>query len=469
MNSIARRLALPFLAFVVAGSLALVWWLGNQELRSSRKLFTVMARTTAEFVRKQNLAPSSRTAEALGDVLGVKVQFAVSGTAPDLPGATAPELAALATLPDLSPGEVLALDRPRIEAVSLPVVATTPTAPGTCMYLFRTPPSSTGFLAQPRTLLTLGAFWALSLGLAWMLARGIVRPLRSFAARLPRIAEETAEPIPEVGRDDEIGQLARAYAETRAQLAEERSAREQAERLATLGRMATGLAHEINNPVAAIKLHAQLLEGEITGAPPERLDIILAESAKIESLVSQWMFLARPQPPQTAPADLADLVGASVRALEPAAAHANVRIEARLHGATVLSVDRRRMLQAITNLIVNAVHAMAGAGGTLTISVERGDGSVQLHFADTGPGFSAAGLTHATELFYSEKEGGMGIGLSVTSEILRAHGGQLLVRNGAERGALVTMCFTLPAAGLGLGVPAPGATSEKQSSSFGTT
>jgi signal transduction histidine kinase len=431
MTSIARRLAIPFVGFVIAGSLSLVWWLGNQEQRASRKLFTVTARTNADFVRKENLPPSQRTAAALGDVLGMRVQFVSGPTAPDLPGATAPELAALATLPDLSPGEVLPLDRLHVEAVSLPIV------PGTAMYFFRSAPSNTGFLTQPRTLLTLGGFWALSLALAWVLASGIVRPLRAFAARLPRIAEESAEPLPEAARDDEIGQLARAYAETRAQLADERCAREQAERLATLGRMATGLAHEINNPVAAIKLHAQLLEGEVASAPPERLEIILAEAAKIESLVSQWMFLARPQPPQTKPCDLGELVADCMRSLEPAARHAGVQVENRVTPGLVASVDRRRMAQAITNIITNAIHAMAGTGGKLSITAELSGAAVEFHFADTGPGFSKEALIRATELFYSEKEGGMGIGLSVTSEILRAHGGNLTLANLPEGGAVV--------------------------------
>jgi signal transduction histidine kinase len=302
----------------------------------------------------------------------------------------------------------------------------------------------TSWLFQTRTLLILAAFWALSLALAWAVARGIVRPLRTFAARLPRIAEASTEPLPEAERADEIGQLARAYAETRAQLVAERTAREQAERLATLGRMATGLAHEINNPVAAIKLHAQLLEGEVEDVPPERLEIIVSECGKIESLVSQWMFLARPQPPQTAVCDLAEIVSACLRANGPAAAHAKVRMVNQLPPELFAKMDRRRISQAVTNVIVNAIHAMAGSSGTLMVSAERPNpSSIDLRFSDTGGGFSAEALARATELFFSEKEGGMGIGLSVSAEILRAHGGELLLGNTAG-GAVVTL--KMPAA-----------------------
>jgi signal transduction histidine kinase len=435
MNSISRRLALLFFGFVVAGSLALAWWLGWEARNQSRELFAETARTNAEFIRKQNLQLqlSERTATALSDILRLRVVFAPLGSVPDVPEAAGAG-PSLVDLPTKAPGVVTRLPGLSEEVVALPV------ASGVAMYLFRPEPSRIGFLTEPRTWAILGVFWLLSLALAWLLARGIVRPLRTLAARLPRITEENAEPLPEEGRADEIGQLARAYAHTRAQLVAERTAREQAERLATLGRMATGLAHEINNPVAAIKLHAQLLEGELAGAPQERVDIILDESAKIESLVSQWMFLARPQPPQMALCDLTALVAARVRSHQPAAAHARVSIVNELPPGLTVYGDHRRLAQAIANILANAVHAMAAQGGTLTIaSAPESDHTIRVQFADTGGGFSPTALNRATELFFSEKEGGMGIGLSVTSEILRAHGGQLHLANTPGSGAVVSI------------------------------
>ena len=206
--------------------------------------------------------------------------------------------------------------------------------------------------------------------------------------------------------------------------------------------MTTGLAHEINNPVSAIKLHTQLLEGEISDTHDERLSIILAETAKIESLVSQWMFLARPQPPQLSPCDLADLIAASVKTLTPAAAHANVKIVNQLVPGLVVNGDRRRLTQAFDNIIINAIHAMSARGGELKIESRTTNESVRKYivsFTDTGVGFSTAAIKKGTELFFSEKEGGMGIGLSVTSEIVRAHGGELRLANAASGGAEVSL------------------------------
>lgn len=440
MNSLTRRLTLPFVAFVIAGSLALVLWLGAEEQRQSREQFAAMARTNAAFIRSQNLPASERTAQALGEVLGVRVYFldVLNEWTPTGSGWGKTSAAEYQALP--AEGGVFS---PEISTEA----AVARIGNGRSLVLLRSAEPLTEFLFRPRTLGVLGAFWALSLALAWVLARGIVRPLRGFVARLPHIAEENSEPLPEASRTDEIGQLARAYDSTRAQLADERRAREQAERLATLGKMTTGLAHEINNPVSAIKLHAQLLEGEISGAHDERLSIILAETAKIESLVSQWMFLARPQPPQLSPCDLADLISASVKTLAPAAEHAKVKIIYQLTPGLVVKGDRRRLAQAFDNIIINAIHAMSARGGEMKIECRATSDNGRkfiVSFTDTGAGFSSAAIAKGTELFFSEKEGGMGIGLSVTSEIVRAHGGELRLANVASGGAEVTL--HLPAA-----------------------
>jgi signal transduction histidine kinase len=446
-SSLVLRLAAVFLGFVVVGSTALVAWLQFEETRESRSAFVATARANAQFIRSQRLPATKRTAQALSEVLGMEVYFwrgVGQDAAPDIADRLATtEGKALAKAMNAPAGEARASGGG--ESVRIPI------DDQVSLLLFRSEPAAGGFW-RFRTFAVLGAFWALSLALAWTLASGIVRPLRSLAQRLPRIAEEGAEPdFPEANRGDEIGQLARAYLETRTALTGERLARQQAERLATLGKMATGLAHEINNPVTAIKLHAQLLEGGVGEAPDDSLGIIIAEAAKIEGLVSQWMFLARPQPPQTSRCDLAEIIAAAVRTHTPSAVHSAVRIENETGPGLWVNCDARRMSQAVGNLIINAIQAMAARGGTLTIGSRAcesagtlpDDTRCEITFTDTGPGFSEAALARHTELFFSEKEGGMGIGLSVTSEILRAHGGELRVANTAT-GACVTL--TVPRA-----------------------
>ena len=109
-------------------------------------------------------------------------------------------------------------------------------------------------------------------------------------------------------------------------------------------------------------------------------------------------------------------------------------------GLTV-AADSRRLSQGISNIVVNAIQAMPN-GGTLNITGGRTDGRARLLFRDTGRGFSQRALARYAELFFSEKEGGMGIGLNVCAEVVKAHGGSLAVENAREGGAIVAI--TLP-------------------------
>ncbi len=121
-----------------------------------------------------------------------------------------------------------------------------------------------------------------------------------------------------------------------------------------------------------------------------------------------------------------------------------MRPETSVEDDFVILGDQRRLAQVFSNLIMNAIQAMP-RGGVLRIGARRaGDATVELSFADSGPGFSGTALARFADFFFSEKEGGMGIGLSVASEIVKAHGGELRVENRAEGGgARVTVQLPL--------------------------
>ncbi len=331
------RVAAPFLLFIVAGTVALLFLLNAAYQRHSSTEFAALAHANADFIRDAHIPPTDRFADYLTRVLGVEVRF-----------------------------QRLAAADNRHEAVTVTI------QPGVELTLIRERPMLRALLLRPATLGALTVFWSLSLALAW----AVVVP----------------------------------YLKT--------------QRLAMLGQMATSLAHEIQNPVAAIQLHAQLA-GNAT---------ILGEAATIESLVNQWMFLARPEPPQKTAVALDALLADAVRALTPMADHARVRIEFAGGGGATVEADARRLGQVFLNLIVNAIQAMP-TGGTLTINAR----DRRIIFADTGSGFSATALAHCPAMFYSEKEGGMGIGLAVVNEIVKAHGGSLALANQPTGGAEVTI------------------------------
>jgi signal transduction histidine kinase len=256
------------------------------------------------------------------------------------------------------------------EAVTVPINS------GADLTLIRKHPPLHDVLLQPISLGALTAFWALWIALAW-------------AVTLPYL---------------------------------------DAQRLGLLGSIATSLAHEIRNPIAAIRLHGQLLEQ----AEPVGAGLIVHEAAKIEDMLNQWMFLARPDPPRKTDIALVELIEQTVRVLEPAADHAKVHIAVAASAPRRVQADIHRLAQVFHNIILNAIQAMP-KGGTLSITVSVND----ISFADTGSGFSPAALRRGAEMLYSEKEGGIGLGLSVARNIVCAHGGRLIFGNRSEGGALV--------------------------------
>lgn len=257
---------------------------------------------------------------------------------------------------------------------------TVPVRPGTDLTLARERPTWRGLLTRPIAIISLLIFWSLWFGLAWAVAIPYLR----------------------------------------------------AERLAMFGGIATSLAHEIRNPISAIRLHSQLLQE----TNPEPATLMLNEAVRIEDIVNQWMFLARPAPPRVEEVCVCALLEGTARTLEPSSRHARVNVIIDADAAWKLSVDRRRMEQVFHNIIRNAIQAMPG-GGTLTITARAGT----ITFADTGRGFSGRALRRWRKMLYSEKEGGMGIGLNVADAVVRAHGGKLVVGNRSEGGAVVSIAL----------------------------
>lgn len=432
-ESLAARHGLVLLGCVALGSLLLLAWLGQQQRAESEREFARLAGRHADFVQRLNLPRSAKLALDLRALLGLEIWFREAGgalvpaEAEAAPGALlagVPADGALARLPGGWQALALRLD-----------------ARHDMLFLRAEPPLRLS-LRHPATLRALLAFWLLSALLIWMSARQVVRPVAALTRALPgffQAEQGRAPPPPGLGRRDEVGQLAVALARARAELHEERQRRELSERLALLGRVATGLAHEIKNPLAAIQLHAQLLEGSALDAEgAASLRHVRAEARVIEGLVNQWLYLARPTPPETARFDLRGLLAETLDLLGAQAEHAGV--EARLEPGAPVRVrgDRERLRQAFRNVVVNALQAMPG-GGRLRVALERAGAEARVLFHDDGPGFSPAALAGATGLFFSEKEGGMGVGLNVALEILSAHGGGLAVKNHPQGGALVEM------------------------------
>ncbi len=438
MNSqrLSWRIGLPFALFVLVGSVLLVMWMGWHFADVERTRFERLAQANADFINRTQLPASERMAMQLRAVIGAELMFqsddVVSvGVYFRRAGELIPEPAPLPGAPALHgvPADGTSHRVGALQAVAVPL------ASGHDLMLVRAAFTTWRAVLQRTTLAVLIAFWLLAAWLAWIISRGLVRPLRHLAARLPDIEKPGPIDLPEAERSDEIGDVARSFARTREALQQERAEREHAEKLAVLGRMTAALAHEIQNPVAAIKMHAQLWQGDSAG---ETAQIIEQEAARIESLVNQWMYLSKPQPPVLGNVDISALLAQTARTHQPQLAHAQVRLVLDAGVSHWVRGDVRRLAQVFSNLLVNAIQAMP-RGGDLTITCSGASAAVEIVFTDTGRGFSPEALARCSEFFFSEKEGGMGIGLSVAHEIVKAHGGELTVANLPEGGASVTV------------------------------
>lgn len=432
---LSRILALFFAGFGLFSLLSLAAWMHAWRQRQSLASLQNLAETNAAFVSQLKLPRSPELAQRLSTILntGVGFHFPAGPTTAWPPGLAEPV------------ARLLEGSHPASRRAGGYEIATAPLGdPGAHLVLLRRAPAFGEDLPGAVLIPSLGLA-AVCGGLAFALARGIVRPLELLTDWLPNLDLARAaspQPLPPaiLARPDEIGTLAQALDQTGRRLRQEQELRRQSERLATLGRIATSLAHEIKNPAAAIALHADLL-GEGTGADPgESVDLIREEVERITDLVNQWLFVARPSPARTQRHDLRRLLAGVGRRLDASLAHARVTFDLAEGPPAFIEADAPRIEQALRNLLLNAAQAMP-SGGRIRARVVASASEVELSVVDEGAGFSAEVLRRFGEPFFSEREGGMGIGLTLTREVIQAHGGSILPGNLPGGGARVLCRF----------------------------
>ncbi len=222
-----------------------------------------------------------------------------------------------------------------------------------------------------------------------------------------------------------------------------------AERLATVGQLAAGVAHELNQPLGSIMGFAQLAQktpGLPAGAAADLARIVSA-SVHARDIIRQLMTFARQTPPAMGPVNLAALAAETLAFFEGRAAESGVRIEKRLApDLPEIRADAAQIKQVLVNLIVNAFQAMS-AGGELTVEAYRTGEDVRLSVADTGTGISPEIRDRIFLPFFTTKDvnQGTGLGLAVVHGIVTAHGGTIMVQSEPGRGARFEI--RLPVAG----------------------
>jgi signal transduction histidine kinase len=246
----------------------------------------------------------------------------------------------------------------------------------------------------------------------------------------------------------------------------------QGEKLSALGEMISGVAHELNNPLATVIGYAQLLlEGDLSEEMRRILGVVDSEAARCQRIVHSLLAFARRHPPERRAVDLVALVGEAAELIAYGVRSEGIEVETDLEPAlpAVLG-DAHRLQQVFVNILQNARQAMesSAAPRRICISGRRVPEGVRLEFSDTGPGIRPEHLLRVFEPFFTTKEIGLGtgLGLSLAYGTVRDHGGSLEVRNRPGGGA----CFvvTLPAAEqVTAEPPAPGGAPPPQGAAAG--
>lgn len=218
----------------------------------------------------------------------------------------------------------------------------------------------------------------------------------------------------------------------------------QADRLATVGRMAANIAHEIRNPLASLTGAIEVLTSPLTADDArERLSQIVAhESERLNHIIKNFLEYARPAPLSIATFDVAAAAEEVLLLLEHRTSSGSLKVIREFVPSIPWAVDAQQFRQILWNLCLNAVEAMP-EGGELRVSVSVRGATLEVAVSDTGDGIAAADVSHVFEPFFSTKPEGTGLGLALVHRIVQDHGGEIDVRSAPGLGTTFTL--TLPA------------------------
>ncbi|MEE4276414.1 MAG: [Fe-Fe] hydrogenase large subunit C-terminal domain-containing protein [Thermoleophilia bacterium] len=229
------------------------------------------------------------------------------------------------------------------------------------------------------------------------------------------------------------------------------------EKLASMGQLAAGIAHEVNNPLGILLLHANLLleDCEQQSADHEDLELIVNQANRCKRIISGLLNFARQSRVVRQPTDLGALVAEVLRTV-PAEEGVEIAVDDRLEDPTA-EIDADQIVQVLVNLVTNAQQAMPD-GGRITVTLEDTDDEISVSVADTGHGIADEHFDKLFSPFFTTKQvgKGTGLGLAVTHGIVKMHRGQITVESNAdpERGpTFTTFKIVLPRRESGVSVP----------------
>ncbi len=294
----------------------------------------------------------------------------------------------------------------------------------------------------------------------------IINPLHKMVVATQEIARGDLSHRVEVQSKDEIGTLADSFnqmtenlkianqkliewgktlekkvEERTKELTEMQSHLIQSEKLASLGKLAAGIAHEINNPLGGILIYSHLLLEETNKSSPhyENLKKIVKETSRCKDIVKGLLEFARPKEPETSQVDINDIVESSIAIMEGQALFQNIEIKkSYAKDLPRIIADGAQLQQVFMNIILNAAEAMDGKGVlTLSTSLDGDKTHIEVKFSDTGHGIKEEDKRRLFEPFFTTKEvgKGTGLGLAISYSIVQKHNGTIKVESEVGKGS----------------------------------
>ena len=280
--------------------------------------------------------------------------------------------------------------------------------------------------------------------LTLLVVRNLQAGVRKIESSLQNLEWDLSSQISTGSDPEEIERIAQAInrlgASLKANIDREKQIEDRlrhSERLAALGRLVAGVAHEVRNPLATIRLRLQMAQREARNPRvDESCAIALEEIERLNGMVNRLLNFSRPIRFQPEPTNLKQLTEQRLNRFQVAAEKKKILFETAFpEDGTTIPIDQSKMAQVLDNVIQNAIEAMTESGGTLRVSITSqlksisGTDKVRVEFHDTGNGINSGMISRVFDPFFTTKPSGTGLGLSICHEFVRAHGGEIQVES----------------------------------------
>jgi signal transduction histidine kinase len=320
-------------------------------------------------------------------------------------------------------------------------------------------------ISRTRSLIFAFGLMALAVGSlgSVILAQRITKPLQALTRGVAAVGRGDLTQQIRIQTKDELGELAHAFNEMAAQLARVRELEERlrrADRLAALGTMAAGIAHDIRNPLTSILIFSQLMslhhDDPDVRAKFDR--VVPRELERVQAVIEDMMELARPSSLHLEPTNMNEVLTQVLELYENQAATLNVKLSRELSpDLPLLMADRKRLHRCLSNIIANGIQAMASGGDlavrtSLVLAAEfsglqgntsavgaSGGSTIRVVISDTGQGISPDRLSRIFDPFYTTKDKGLGLGMAITHRIIEDHKGSIDVQSQVGLGTSFTI------------------------------